>query len=507
MQIDDIKAWRNTNLVLDLLGKVWRLARRHWVVSIPFGTWVLAGLVFQNDVISVLVVGIVTYFCVKKWKAQRAVAQVGHADAIQAYGSAENLARVQYYRGTWPEVARNSGLTKRKESFGLGTFGAAREALRSATPTAKLDAMRKGSPLDDLEVPVLLDVRPSPLGLTLEVAMLAGQGLATYARAAEVIGHQWDVESVRVSLARPGVVEITPVTKNPLADVIEITPDTVPVMESLKAVQVGVQENGLPWMMPIDQSHTVGGGVPGSGKSVFGNVLLAGMAPRVDIQIVGIDCAGGVELSDWQPRFSEFATNQEQAIDVLTALWSEHERRIIWLREHGYKSVSNAGYSETMPLWICLIDEAAQLFRLDSSNKEEKARGQQLNDLVTRLVTVSRKTGIVVVLLTQRPMSSVISTNIRDNMPHKVCFRVMTPESATAVLGDAASYAPMSPTEIKREQKGVAIAEDEDGDLTVVRSFFITEESDRAIARQYAHLARRLPRQHEDGIVDAEIIG
>ena len=235
------------------------------------------------------------------------------------------------------------------------------------------------------------------------------------------------------------------------------------------------------------------------------NVILAGISQRPDIQIVGIDCAGGVELSDWSSRFSLFATNQVEAVDALEALWIEHERRIKWLLANGHKSVANAGYSPEMPLWVVVIDEAAQLFRLESTNREEKATGQRLVDLVTRLVTVARKTGIVVILATQKPTTNTLPSLIRDNAQVKVCFRVMTPEAATSVLGDSVSSAPMSPTLIPREARGQAIAEGQDGELTVVRSFFINEDNDRAIANRYAHLARPIPREQDGDVVDAEV--
>lgn len=503
----DIRQWRTVNIAFDALGWIWRAARKWWVVSIPLATCILMGIFLPDaGLLGTVVWGLATYITIKKWRESRGKVRQARAVRAEEFGSVEALNHAEHYERTWPEVARNSGLCQRRQTFGAGTIRAASEALRTLGPTAKLDALRSGSPFDDLDVPRVLSVRPSPLGVTLEVEMLAGQEVRSYERAAEAIGHQWGVESVRVVLGRPGVVSITPVTESPLGQSEEITPETVPAMESLKAVQVGWQEDGLPWMFPLDQSHSVVGGVPGSGKSVFLNGLLAGVAARPDVQIIGIDCAGGVELADWSSRFFEFATNQFEAIESLSAVWAEHERRILWLRAHGHKSVANAGYSPDLPLLLVIIDEAAQLFRHDSSDKEEKARGDQLNSLVTRLVTVSRKTGISVVLATQRPMSSVISTNIRDNMQNKVCFRVMTPESATAVLGDGASYAPMSPTAIKREDKGVAIAEGIDGELTVVRSFYISEESDRAIARQYAHLARPLPVQTDEDIVDAEVI-
>lgn len=504
----EIRQWRTVNLAFDVLGWLWRAARKWWVVSIPLGSCLLMGILFPDaGLLGTVVWGLVTYITIKKWRERRGSARQARVQRAEEFGSVEVLNLAEHYERTWPEVARRSGLCQRKETFGVGTVRAASEAMRTLSPTAKLDALRSGSPFDDLDVPRIVGVRPSPLGIALDVELLAGQELRTYERASEVIGHQWGVESVRVSLLRPGVVTVVPVTQDPLGEVVEVTPATVPPMESLKAVQVGRQEDGQPWMLPLDQSHGVAGGVPGSGKSVFANVLLAGIAQRPDVQIVGIDPAGGVEFSDWCPRMSVLATNQDEAIDALTRVWEQvHQPRIKWLVDNGYKSVANAGYSKDMPLWVVVIDEAAQLFRLDSPIKEDVAKGKQLVDLVTRLVTVSRKTGIVVWLMTQKPLTSVIPSLVRDNAQVKVAFRLMTPEAAATVLGDAASVAPMSPTEIRLDQRGVAVAATESGDLKVVRSFYISEESDRAIARQYAHLTRPLPYVNDGDIVDAEVI-
>src|SRR5690606_14964250 len=107
---------------------------------------------------------------------------------------------------TWPEVARHAGLCQRKESYGLGTLGAAREALRASDPSARLHQMAKGSALDDLNFPEIVAALPSPLGIELHVKMLPGQELRSYDRASELIGHQWGVEQVRIKQAAPGVV-------------------------------------------------------------------------------------------------------------------------------------------------------------------------------------------------------------------------------------------------------------------------------------------------------------
>ncbi|MBM7331399.1 hypothetical protein JS562_51955 [Agrobacterium sp. S2] len=368
-------------------------------------------------------------------------------------------------------------------------WSAARHGLTSAD--IKLDELASGI-RDDRVVPEIVSIGVVPMGLEMTVAMLPGQHVSDYEKAALRLAPMWAVERVRVRAGEPGFVRMTPVTSTPLAKSTQVSVDTIPAMADLESVEVGRTEDGAPWRFPLLESHAVVGGVPGAGKSRWLAVLLAGVSQRPDVQIIGIDCAGGVELSDWQPRLSALATNQEEAIEVLEALWVEHERRVEWLKAHGYRSMANAGLSAEMPLLLCVVDEAAQLFMLNSTDKEEVTRGKRLVALVTRLITVSRKSGVVVVLATQKPVAETLPTLCRDNAQVKIAFRVTTLEAAKSVLGDSVHAAPVSPTEIKREQKGVAVAEGPDGDLTLVRSYYMDEEADRAVAQAYAHLRRPL---------------
>lgn len=451
----------------------WRLAIktcqtlvRHWHVSLPAFCWLI--FLVERSFGRLLFAALVTWGCIVLRR---------RGAGLAVFRSGEDGRHVELRR-SWPAIAEQAKLTGVR-------------APRSGWLPETLNVLIPAEPR--LTPPPIVRIEDTPLGAAMTVQMHPGQVVKDYSRAAEVMANMWRVPSVRVTQpAGTDTVVLTRVTEDPLGRTYQVTPDALPPMASLKGVEVGRQEDGQPWVFPVLESHAVVGGVPGSGKSVFANVVLAGLAQRPDVQIVGIDCAGGVELSDWAPRLSALATSQEEAIDALQALWEEHERRIEWLKAHGYKSLANAGFSEEMPLYVAVIDEAAQLFRLESPNKEDKARGSQLVDLVTRLITVSRKTGIVVILATQKPTTNTLPSLCRDNAQVKVAFRVTTAEAAKSILGDSASVAPVPPTAIRRDQKGVAIAEGADGELTVVRSYYIDEESDRAIAQAYAHLARPL---------------
>lgn len=480
---EEIAAYRRAERQRMILGYAIQVAWfliRHWRFTVP-ALFLLVFLV-SFDFISLLMLAASVWVALKVGRGPRPVAQVEDAYTTELPG------HLSWLPHRWLEIAREAGLT--------------RPVLLGPDRLSSLVARFNGVMAEDEEgeaPPPIVGIFEATVGIGFEVQMFEGQELKHFERASEVMKNMFSADgalNVRgVRLEQPvgsDIVKITLVTRDPLAKGRELTPTTLPVVPNLESVEVGMQEDGRPWRFPLAESHAVVGGVPGSGKSVFLNVLLAGVSQRPDVQIVGIDCAGGVELEDWSPRFSAFATDQDSALEVLRELWGEHERRIALLRRRGFKSLTNMGFSEEMPLLLVVIDEAAQLFRLESTNKEDKAKGNELVDLATRLVTVARKTGIVVVLATQKPMATTLPTLLRDNAQVKVSFRVVTEDAARAVLGASASSSFMSPTEIRRDERGVAIAEGADGELTKVRSFYISEESDRTIARQYAHLAKPL---------------
>jgi hypothetical protein len=162
------------------------------------------------------------------------------------------------------------------------------------------------------------------------------------------------------------------------------------------------------------------------------------------------------------------------------------------LRGYGVASMSRLGYSAEHPLYLVVIDEAAELFAPEGSSKEAKALASELVVMVSRIVRLCRATGIVVVLATQKPTSDSVPTVIRDNSPGKAAWRCTTPEQAVATLGEAARSAEFSPTDIKIGEKGVAVAADADGVLRRVRCFYISETTRRAVVAATRHLARPL---------------
>lgn len=190
------------------------------------------------------------------------------------------------------------GLTQRPKAEALGVASAADRHLAPLLHELNEDASGK----DDDRIPELVGIGPTALGITHNVKVLSGQTLDQYTKAAAAPAEIWQVESVRVQRGEPGRVSITPVTADPLAEVLELLPDSLRPAMDLDFVPLGMSKEGGIWILPLDQTSTVFGGVPGAGKSVAINVLLANFAHRDDIQIIGMDMKGGLELGDWSPR-------------------------------------------------------------------------------------------------------------------------------------------------------------------------------------------------------------
>lgn len=474
-------------LKLKFLRAIWRFLKfcvRKWYWTIPISCFYNLLLAPDNLGVWLMFLVATTLCMLYRFKIYTPkVAPVLTEDEIE----------VARYSGMWSNVAMEAGLSQRASVQGVGLVEAYRNLNSQSTGAKKFrEAGYNNDAEDGFLVPPLLSVESAPLGYTHTVALLPGQTVETVAKLADVLAVLWLVASVRVSPGVPGQVLITPVDRDPFGSLEPVTIDNYRSFEaSVKGVDMGLTESGQPWILPMDQFSGVIAGTPGSGKSVGLNVILSQLAYLTDVQVCGVDAAGGVELEDWSPRFSALAIDQDEAIEMLEKLWEIHLHRISLLKKAHKKSISNLGYSEELPLIVLVIDEAAQLFRLESTDREQKAKGNKLVDLIQNLVTVSRKTGICVFLATQKPSATTIPTGIRDNMGVKCSFRVTTGSVATMVLGEVDMSA-ISPTEINLKDKGRAVVADQDSVLQFVQSRFISEETGMAIVEETKHLRKPL---------------
>ena len=190
--------------------------------------------------------------------------------------------------------------------------------------------------------------------------------------------------------------------------------------------------------------HILLGGSTGSGKSVLLKLLLMQALKKVAVVCIA-DFKGGVDFPKAWRQKCRMCFDEQDLLDLLTALVNELERRKALLSETSYSNIEeyNHGTGAHLARYIFACDEIAEV--LDKTGVDN-ARKKQIGQLETRLSTIARQGrafGIHLILATQRPDADILNGQIRNNLDCRICGR------ADAILsqiilgnGDAAEKIP-----------------------------------------------------------------
>ncbi|RQW72232.1 DNA translocase FtsK [Halomonas sp. YLB-10] len=189
--------------------------------------------------------------------------------------------------------------------------------------------------------------------------------------------------------------------------------------------------------------HLLIGGTTGSGKSEALNTILAGITEHylpTEVRLHLIDPKGTEldHLSQSKHLEGEIGWDEEDAIDILSRAVEEMQ-----LRYSKFKSVKvrtledyndQASESEKAPRWVIVLDEYADL----TSEPESK---KTIEGHLKRLAQKARAAGIHVIIATQKPDASVISTNLRSNLPSQLALRVKSSTESRVIMDDPGAEA------------------------------------------------------------------
>ena len=190
--------------------------------------------------------------------------------------------------------------------------------------------------------------------------------------------------------------------------------------------------------------HILLGGSTGSGKSVLLKLLLMQSLKKGAVVCIA-DFKGGVDFPKAWRQKCRMCFDEQDLLDLLTALVNELERRKALLSETSYSNIEeyNHGTGAHLARYIFACDEIAEV--LDKTGMDN-ARKKQIGQLETRLSTIARQGrafGIHLILATQRPDADILNGQIRNNLDCRICGR------ADAILsqiilgnGDAAEKIP-----------------------------------------------------------------
>ena len=86
--------------------------------------------------------------------------------------------------------------------------------------------------------------------------------------------------------------------------------------------------------------------------------------------------------------------------------------------------------SKREPRWLIILDEYSDLLDEDSDNKGI------IEVLLKRLSQKARAAGIHVILETQKPLASIVSSAIKSNLPGVIALKVRTAADSRVILDD-----------------------------------------------------------------------
>lgn len=184
--------------------------------------------------------------------------------------------------------------------------------------------------------------------------------------------------------------------------------------------------------------HLLIGGTTGSGKSEALNTILAGITQHYtpdEVRLQLIDPKGTEleHLSESEHLDGEIGWDEEDAIGILLRAVEEMQARYASFKNAKVRTIgdfnANVAEGERIPRWIIVLDEYADL----TSEPDAK---KTIEGHLKRLAQKARAAGIHVIIATQKPDASVISTNLRSNLPAQIALRVKSSTESRVIMDD-----------------------------------------------------------------------
>ena len=210
------------------------------------------------------------------------------------------------------------------------------------------------------------------------------------------------------------------------------------VDERNDVLNIGIGLTGLVGMDLQHSPHAFIAGETGSGKSNLLKCMLY-QAFKKDYDIVLIDFKRGVSFAHFGDMVM-LIYEYEDARNVLEEMVEETKRRLDSFREMKVDNINDYNRYAVEPFKrkIIFIDELAELLKT-----RDKELSNSLYDSLETLTRLSRAVGIHLIMGIQRPDSTVVNGQIKNNVSFRVCGRFVDREPSRIMLGcDDASSLP-----------------------------------------------------------------
>lgn len=200
--------------------------------------------------------------------------------------------------------------------------------------------------------------------------------------------------------------------------------------ENKEVFALGIGYNGIVTIDLDRNAHVLIGGETGSGKSNILKLLVYQSLVK-NFSVVLIDFKRGVSFSNFSSMV-KIIYEYEVACETLEKMVEETKRRLDLFRSTKVDNITDYNKISTLKNLqreIIFIDELAELL-----NTRDKELSNRLYDALETLTRLSRATGIHLVLGIQRPDSTVVSGQIKNNISCRISGRFVDKEPSRIML-------------------------------------------------------------------------
>ena len=206
-------------------------------------------------------------------------------------------------------------------------------------------------------------------------------------------------------------------------------PDMIPWKDKFLSQQSFVLNLGESFTGPVTVDlarvpHILLGGATGSGKSVLLKLLLM-QANRKGANICIADFKGGVDFPPVWHNECRMCFEEQSTLELLTELTEELEHRKQLLKASGLPNIDhyNAAIGDNLKRYIFACDELAEMLDKTGLTKEQKEIVVKIEGLLGTIARQGRAFGIHLILATQRPDSTILNGQIKNNINCRICGR------------------------------------------------------------------------------------
>jgi DNA segregation ATPase FtsK/SpoIIIE, S-DNA-T family len=287
------------------------------------------------------------------------------------------------------------------------------------------------------------DFRIGPSVTTYEVEVPVGTRLASLERFRDDIARDLRVTSLRIAKSVSAGSAIGLEVENGQRLPVDFRAMACGVPEGMALpVVLGEDTHGRTMYRDLAaMPHLLVAGQTGSGKSVFMCSLLATLCA-----LRGPDELRLKLVDPKQVEFAEFegdlhvdgkiAHEPQEARRLLSDAVHEMERRFVLLRNRRCRKLSDYNECvqdhEKLPRIVVAVDEFADLMLMGT--REER---KEVESGIVRIAQKARAVGIHLVLSTQKPLASVVTSLIKANMPARAAFSVSSSTDSRVVLDES----------------------------------------------------------------------